>query len=308
MKASASPVVMIVRGLSRLVAALPLGAALRFGRGLGWVFGNVIRYHRRDAREALRRSLPELTGARRRKILAQMYAGQGMLVVEILRQAAYPGEEVAGRIDVEGKEHLEGALARGKGVLVLTAHVGNWDLLGMIARRFGYPLTIIAKDIKNSALNAFIIETREKSGVRVVSARRSYRACLSALRKNELVGFVLDQNMIAAEGVFVDFFGRPACTTPGLAFMAAHSGAPVVPVFMIRRPSGGHVVKILPALDPPPDREEATLRRATQEYTRIIEEIIRRHPEQWIWIHRRWRTKPPPAGGDAADKKSAANL
>jgi KDO2-lipid IV(A) lauroyltransferase len=195
----------------------------------------------------------------------------------------------------EDEVHMRNVLAAGKGLLVLASHMGNWDLLCTMAPHFNFPSTIITKKIKNESLNRFWMEARARFGLKFVPAHNSYRQCLAALRKNEIVGFVLDQNMIRTEGIFVDFFGKPACTTPGLAYMSAQSGAAVTPVFITRQPGGRHIVKVLPAIPPPPDRKPETVRLYTQQYTRIIEDMIRQYPDQWIWIHRRWRTVPEAA-------------
>lgn len=281
----------LLRAAAGRVARMPLDRALALGARLGDWFGNVLRYHRRDARDALRRAFPDKPAAEVERLLAAMYEHLGMNVIESLRLAG-GREDQLDLVTVHGEEHLKAALARRRGALILTAHLGNWDLLSLIPPRRGYPLTVITKDVKHPALNAFWMSMRRSHGLRLVPVRGSYRTCLAALRRNELVGFVLDQNMIAAEGIFVDFFSRPACTTPGLAYMAAQAQAPVVPAFIVRGAGGHHDVYALPALDPPPDRHEDTIRAATQTYTRIIEDWVRRYPEQWIWIHRRWRTRP----------------
>ena len=284
--------IVILKGLSRFFSALPLNMALSIGRGLGWFYGSIIRYHRKDAIEALRRSLPEKSEAERRAILKTMYLNLGMNLVEDFRLTHITDEEMRRLIAWEGEQNARDVLANGKGMIVLAAHLGNWDILCTIAPKFNYPATIITKKIKNEALNKFWMDSRSRFGLKFVPAHNSYRQCLTALRKNEIVGFILDQNMINTEGVFVDFFGKPACTSPGLAYMAAQSGAAVVPVFIHRGPNGTHTVKMLPAIPPPPDRKPDTISDYTQRYTRIIENAVREHPDQWIWIHRRWRTQP----------------
>jgi KDO2-lipid IV(A) lauroyltransferase len=290
----------VLKGIARLFSALPLNLALATGRRLGWVYGYVIRYHHPDAMEALRRSFPEKTEPELRSILKRMYLNLGMNVVEELRMGHVTDRYLHDHVSWEGESHVRESLTKGKGLLVLSAHMGNWDLLCSIAPRFNYPTTIITKNIKNSSVNQFWMDARKQFGLKFVPAHNSYRQCLAALRKNEIVGFVLDQNMIRTEGIFVEFFGKPACTTPGLAYMAAQSGAAVVPAFMLRQPDGRHLVKALPAIPPPPDRKPETILAYTERYTKIIEDMIRQHPDQWIWIHRRWRTVPaaqeaPPA-------------
>lgn len=293
----------LLKTITRFVSWLRLEPALRFGRGLGWFIGSVLRYHRKDAADALRRAFQEKSAAEINAIVASMYANLGMNLIESLRLAGGRREQVESMISVSGKEIIEEALARGRGVLLLTAHLGNWDLLSIMSLIAKLPpLTIISKDVKNKPLNDFWMGMRKEYGLRIVPAHNSYRACRSALKNNEMVGFILDQNMIAREGVFVDFFGRPACTTPGLAFMAAQSGAPIVPVCIYRASGGRHEIRVQPVIEPPSDREPETIRAATQDYTRILEDMIRERPEQWIWIHRRWRTQPKP---EDADEKSA---
>ena len=282
----------ILKGVSKFFSAMPLNQALAVGRGLGWFYGSVIRYHRQDAIEALRRSLPEKTEAERRRILANMYRNLGMNVAEDLRLAHVTDEYLRDYVSWEGEAHAHDVLAAGKGLLVLSCHMGSWDLLCSIAPHFEYPTTIITKNIKNDSVNRFWMQARERFGLKFVPAHNSYRLCLSALRKNEIIGFILDQNMIRTEGIFVEFFGKQACTTPGLAFLSAQSGAAVVPVFMIREANGHHRVIALPPIAPPPDRKPETIAAYTQQYTKVIEEMVRQYPDQWIWIHRRWKTVP----------------
>lgn len=280
--------------MAKGMAVLPLPAALSVGRGLGWLYGSVIRYHRQDALESLARAFPETSESERRRILNDMYAGLGMNLIELTRLTSLnPEQLLSGYIQVEGEEHIRHALERKKGALILTGHIGSWDLLCTVTPRFGYPLTVITKKIKQESLNRLWLDIRERFGVQFLPSHNAYRQCLKALRNNELIGFILDQNMINTEGVFVDFFGKPACTSPGLAYMAAQAQAPIVPIFIKRQPDGSHVIHIQPAIEPPADREPDTIRDATQTYTRVLEEYIRKNPSDWIWIHRRWRTKPP---------------
>lgn len=284
-----------LQALSWLTSRLPLPAALAFGRFMGWMYGSIIRYHRRDTQQALALGLPEVPSRQRSEIRRRMYANLGMNVVEITRLPHVSEAQLAGLIDWEDEFHAHDVLAAGKGLLVLSGHIGNWDLLCSMAPRFNYPTTIITKRIKNKGVNDYWMDTRARFGLKFVPAHNSYRQCLTALRKNEIVGFILDQNMIVDEGIFVDFFGRPACTTPGLAYMSAQSGAAVVPAFMLRQPGGRHRLRVMPPIPPPPDRKPETIHAYTQQYTKVIENMIRQYPDQWIWLHRRWRTRPPQA-------------
>lgn len=283
-----------IKTVSLALALLPLPLALALGRGFGWFLGRVLRYRRREVLEALERSLA-LPAEECVRIYHEMWRHLGMNVVETMLVAAGKERELFERITVIGEEHAKAALARGKGGFVLTGHCGNWELLGMWTATAKYPpLTILVKRIRNRAINDLIMETRGRlvNDVNIVQQSvRSIRACLRALEQGEIVSFLLDQNTTYNEGVFVNFFGKLCCTSDGLAKMAARTQAPIVPVFMRRTADYRHEITIHPPIDPPAMRDKRTLHEATQQYTKVIEEQIRRHPAQWIWIHRRWRTQ-----------------
>ncbi len=283
----------IAHGLARLSRP----ASLRVGAGLGWLTGRVVRFRRRYALDALRQSMPELSQAQASAALDGMYRNLATNLVEILRaevSVENPGPDF---FSYEGEELVTAALARGRGALMLMAHYGSWELLAMFAAQRGYQLHIVAKKFKNDAVNQLWNQLRERYGIKVIYAHNAARPVLRALRENALVGFMLDQHRPREQGVFVEFFGRPASTSPGLAILSSQSQAPVLPVFIQRRPGGGHHIRVLPEVLPPPDREPATVLRYTQRYTTILENEIRAQPAEWIWIHRRWKTQPLP--GDA---------
>jgi KDO2-lipid IV(A) lauroyltransferase len=156
---------------------------------------------------------------------------------------------------------------------------------------------VVVKEIKGRMMDEFITRGRTRYGNHMLPRQNSFRDCLRVLKANGILGIMLDPNMIRSEGIFVEFLGKPACTTPGLAFLSAQSGAPVVPMACIRVP-GGHEVRIGEPFPAPPDREPETIRRATQEYSHAVEDAIRADPDQWIWIHRRWRTRPLAYAGE----------
>ncbi len=284
--------IILLRMLSHGLALLPLSWALVVGRGLGWVMGHVVRHHRADALDALARSMPELSPTEVRRAVNRMYAHLGMTIVECARLIRANRTYASTCMEWIHQERLDHALKEG-GVLALSAHCGNWELAPVVAPVvLGCSVDAITKPIKGRALQRYMAETRGRFGLGNLPSKGAYREILRRLRQGHLIGFVLDQNMIDREGVFVDFFGRPACTTPGLAHLSAATGCPVVPIFAERLPDGRHRVHVLEAMEPPPDKEEATLTAYTQRYTRLIEDFVREHPEQWIWLHRRWKTTP----------------
>jgi Kdo2-lipid IVA lauroyltransferase/acyltransferase len=292
----------LLKTTAKAVAWLPAGWARALALHWGWMLARVVRLRRTYVLATLARCFPEKTEAERRAIYVENCRQQAQNLVELMRFAGGREAELGELVDVQGEEHVRSALERGRGVLILIAHYGNYDLMGLYAaKRFGYPLTIITKTLRNAELNALWWELRRKAGVNEVPAHNSYRTCVKVLKKNELVGFMLDQNRPAEQGVFVEFFGRTASTTPGLAFMSAQTGAPVVPVFMRRTAAGRHALEARPALEPPADRKEETLREHTARYTKIIEDEIRLHPEQWLWWHKRWKSRPAGETASAAD-------
>jgi KDO2-lipid IV(A) lauroyltransferase len=291
---------LLAKVVSRHLARLSRPTMLRRGARLGWFLGHVVRHRRAEALAALRRSLPELAPAATLAALDGMYRNLTLNVLEILRMYGGATEELEALMTIEGEDIVKAALARGRGAMILTGHVGNFDMLAMFAAHRHYPLTIISKKLKNAAVNNIWSSLRERFGVNILFAHNSARGCLKALRANSLVGFLVDQNRPREQGVFVQFFGQPACTTPGLAILASQAQAPVIPIFISRRPDGTHHLQIQPLLEPPPDREPATILSYTQLYTTITERAIRQHPDQWTWIHRRWKTRPQPGDAIAA--------
>ena len=284
----------ILHRLAKLVARLPWGAANALARHWGWVLAQVVRLRRAHVLKALARGFPEKTPAECRAIYAAVCRQQALNAMELLRYVGGRQAELQAHLDVCGMENVKTGLARGNGVLVLIAHFGNYALLALqVPRLFGYPLSVIAKPLRNRTLNEIWWELQRQAGVNGIPARNAYRASVRALKDNGIVGFMLDQNRPAAQGVFVDFFGQPASTTPGLAVMSAHAGAPVLPVFIRRTPEGRHLVEVRPLVEPPPDRQPETIRAFTAACTRIIEDEIRQYPEQWLWWHKRWKSRPP---------------
>ena len=279
-------------GILKFIAALPLPVVQGIGRFVGFVFGRVLRHHRTDAFLQLERSMPELSPKECTRIINSMYSLQGVNMLEMLWYSLRGKETIADGVKFEGLEHYEEAMARGKGVLWLSAHFNNYELIPMAASTFGCKLSTVVKRIKNETINEVVEVLRNHEGLTFLPSKNAYKDCLKALRRNESVGMIIDQNMTRDEGVFIDFFGKPACSSPGLAYMAAQSKAPILPAFIHRNPNGTFVIKVLPLIDPPTDRKPETIHAATQQYNKLVEDVIRESPEHWIWMHRRWKTVP----------------
>lgn len=262
------------------------------GKGIGWFIGSCVRYRRKEVTAVLHDCFPEKSEKEIKDIISGMYRHFGANIAEWSMLNSVDLPFVRENIEIENEHLFYDTLAAGNGVIVLTAHTGNFIFLCITAGLLKIPLHVITKRIRPEWLNRRWDAVFNKLNVKTLPRRNSYRDCRKVLKNKEALGFILDQNMKRREGIFVDFFGKPACTSPGLAFLSANCKSPVLPVFAFRKNNGKHKIVVMQPLDPPPDRKPETLLAATQHYTAIIEDFIREHPEQWIWIHRRWRTRP----------------
>ena len=198
------------------------------------------------------------------------------------------------KVEVQGWEHAEAARSAGNGGIFVSGHIGNWELASAYAAKQGYTVNVVAKRIYLKTLNEKLVEMRAKMGIKTIYRDMSMRSMIRCLQKNEFLGIVPDQDVRRIGGIFVDFFGKPAYTPVGPALIALASGAPILLVRDIRM---GHYHRI--AVDPPvyADRHaprEEEVRRLVTQYTKRLEEFIREYPDQWVWTHRRWKTRPPP--------------
>ena len=194
------------------------------------------------------------------------------------------------RVEIDGLEHLKDAAVQGRGVLLLTAHLGNWELLAAAQPLTGLPLSVVLRPLDQPRLDRVVERLRRRTGAELISKRRALPDVLDALRRGRMVGILLDQNATRAEGIFAPFFGTPASTSRGLAVIALRTEAPVVPVFIRRLERGRHLIEVGPVV-PPPERDVVAF---TTSFNEAIEKAIRRAPEQWFWLHKRWKTRPRP--------------
>ena len=230
--------------------------------------------------------------AERKQWLRRMYRNLGLNVIESFRSTEWSADYVQQHIRIEGLEHIEKTVTEGNGTLFLSGHIGNWELMAFICSHLPAQAHIVVKDLKPPELNDLIVSTREKIGVRVISRLNSLRNCLKVLRNNEILAFMMDQNVIRREGHFVNFFGKSACTTPGVAQLSAKTQSPIVPVIMWRESDTDHRIRIFPPLAPTESSDEEAIVAKMAECNAFLERIIREDPSQWTWVHRRWRTRP----------------
>lgn len=279
--------------LKAVFAPLPRRLCLAIGRLAGSAFFCLDGRHRRLALRNLATAFgTEKAPAERRAIARSSFRHFGAVTADVLKLFHLSAERTRALLEVEGEEHLTRALASGRGALIVTGHIGNWEVAAAAMSRFG-KLNVIARRLDNSALEKELLGLRRRLGATVIYKKEAARRVLEALRAGEIVAILIDQNVLRREGVFVDFFGRPASTTPGLAAFHLRTGAPVVPVFC--RPTATAAYRIV--VHPPPELpaggpDEANVLKITQILTKIIETEVRRTPEVWLWFHDRWRSRP----------------
>ncbi|MCM2282533.1 MAG: lysophospholipid acyltransferase family protein [Bdellovibrionaceae bacterium] len=279
--------------LSFLIASLPAQVRAALGDFIGLLWFDVLRIRRRVALENLRRAFPDWSEAHRESTARWSLRHMGRNLVEYTLFPFYDETDVARCFEIHGREHVENALALGKGCLFLGMHLGNGDFAIATCSRIGLSMNLISKLFKARWLNDLWFGMRRKHGTRFIAPEKSTFEILKALKRNEIVIFVLDQFMGPPVGVRTRFFGHETGTALGLALIAERTGAPVIPSYTFRKPDGRHVLVFeapLPGLSAPDESlRKENIARMTQAYTDKIESIVRKHPEQWMWIHRRWK-------------------
>lgn len=273
------------------VSRLPRRITLVIGRWLGTLAFWLAPQQRELACEHLRRSLTLSDEHWVRTIAKQCFQHLGKTVVEFMQFPRLDSEQIQRYVTFEGVEHVEQALAQGKGAIILTGHFGNWELLAASISATIAPLTPIVRELRSPRLNALVSRYREKAGYTTIDRDTGIRHALRCLKRNELLGIVADVDTTVS-GVFVDFFGRRAYTPYSPVAIALKTGATILPTFIVRQPDGSHRAIIeSPLALKRTDTKEKDLVINTQKFTKIIESYIRQYPAQWIWMHRRWKTE-----------------
>ena len=283
----------------KFVGALPRPLARAAGITLGWIICFLHRRLRWVGMRNLALAYPEMSRRKRARILRGVFTSLGRQLAEVCLFPKYTRENVEEVVVYDGFENFQRAVARGKGVLFLTGHLGGWELSAFAHSLYGHPLHVVMRALDNPYLDRLTREYRSMHGNSMIDKDEPVRALLSAMKAGETVGILMDTNMTPPQGVFVDFFGIPACTPSGLARIALRTDAAVVPGFTIWDPE---LQKYRLRFDPVVEvirtgNDEADIVANTQRFTKIIEDFVRRYPDQWLWVHRRWKTRP--AGGEA---------
>lgn len=290
----------LLRVFGVLCRVLPRRANLAVGRAIGMTGYCLSGNRRRVALDNLDRSFgDEISRSEKIRYAKGSFTNFGMGLTEFFTFPSLSGTRLNEILDVTGIENLDSALAEGRGALILTLHMGMWELIPAALISRGYDMAIVAKAARTESANRMLTGFRQSVGVSVLYGSGIMRGILRQLSSGGLVGFVLDQNALPEDGIFVPFFGRLACTLDSLAVIAIRSGAPVVPIYSYRH-GAGHKVVVNPPVETQKvvnDKEKDVFNR-TLAYTQWIEKVVRAHPEQWMWLHERWKTKPPDGGDD----------
>jgi KDO2-lipid IV(A) lauroyltransferase len=285
----------LVLAVARVLGWMPRSMARLLAGALAWLVYRAFGRLRRVGARNLELALPELPLAERTRILRGVYRSLSWQLVEFWRMTRYTAENTRGWMRTEGLEHYLAAQARGKGVLIVTGHLGAWELSSFYHSLMGHPMGMVIRRLDNRPLDDYVNSVRCLHGNRVLHKDDFARGLLTAMHAGETVGILMDTNMTPPQGVFVEFFGRQACTASGLARVALKTGAAVLPGFMVWEPAErGYVLHFGPELGfARSDDGEADIVAATELCTQAIESWVRRYPGQWLWIHRRWKTRPP---------------
>ena len=250
---------------------------------------------RRVGRRNLELAFPKMPASQRAAVLRQEYRHLGWLLAEFCQMSTYAQEYASRFIRYQGLEHYLGARDRGKGVFVLTGHLGAWELSSFYHSLAGYPMGMVIRRLDNSLVDSLVNTIRCQHGNRVLHKDDFARGLIGAMRAGETVGILMDTNMTPPQGLFVPFFGIEACTASGLARVALKTGAAVLPGFLLwEEPERQYVLRFGPELTLADSGDsEADAASNTALFTAVIEETIRQYPSQWLWMHRRWKTRPP---------------
>ncbi|MGH9838811.1 MAG: lysophospholipid acyltransferase family protein [Blastocatellia bacterium] len=276
------------------LGALPRRLAIEAGYAVGALAHLALPHLRRHAEINLRIAFPELDERQRSRIKQSVFRNLGRLLGEISQFPRFNRHNIESVVNYVGLENYLDAVKQGRGVILLTGHIGAWELSVFGHSIYGHPMSFLKRNVDNPLVEALADNYRSRFGNRGIDKRNSVREILKTLKSGGVVGILADLNASREEGVFVDFFGVPACTTAGVATLALRTGAVVLPGYLIwdeaARIHRLHFEQPIETIDTGNQKEDVVAN--TQRYTAALESIIRRHPDQWLWIHRRWKTRP----------------
>ena len=286
---------LLVRGLQRLAPYVSMSSVRSGGRALGRLAYYVDRSRRQIALENLAHAFPGRSAQERETLTRSMFAHFGGLVFELIKFGTYSREEMLWASEVEGAERVRQAHAKGRGVLFFTGHFGYWEIFALGHPLRDEPVSVLARPLDNPDLHRMLEDLRTSTGNSVIYRQGAVRHMLRDLSAGRGVAVLIDQHLHSADALYVGFFRRPAATTSALAALALRTGAPVIPVFSLPLPNGRYRFIYEHPVDPPRAGTPDAVREFTQRCTDVLEMYVRRYPDLWLWMHRRWRDDSPEA-------------
>jgi KDO2-lipid IV(A) lauroyltransferase len=283
-----------VRGIVGAIGLFPLKTSMSIGRNIGNVVGSLIPKLKKTGRRNLEIALSDLSVGEKEKILRGTFESLGRHLGFVSHFRKFEREDIHNLVEVVGKEHFDKAHATGRGILFFTGHFGSWEVFNLLPPAFGYEMNILVRRIDNPLVENFVDKMRTRFGSVTLDKTKSARTMFRVLENGELLGILADLNAQEKEGVFVDFFGIPASTTISIAKLALKTNAVVLPAFAVwNEAKQKYVVHLEPPIDyEKTENAEEDIKFLTQKITTVVEKYVRQFPEQWLWIHKRWNTRP----------------
>lgn len=283
-----------VRGIVGAIGLFSLKTSMNIGKNIGYAIGSLIPKLKKTGRRNLEIALSDLSADEKEKILRGTFESLGRHLGFVSHFRKFEREDIHKLVEVVGKEHFDKAHATGRGILFFTGHFGSWEVFNLLPPAFGYGMNILVRRIDNPLVENFVDKMRTRFGSVTLDKTKSARTMFRVLERGELLGILADLNAQKKEGVFVDFFGIPASTTISIAKLALKTNAVVLPAFAVwNEEKQKYVVHLEPPIDyEKTEKTEADIKTLTQKITVVVEKYVRQFPEQWLWIHKRWNTRP----------------
>lgn len=300
MKLNKLRLVQFIEYILAMLAALPFYLlpqkfAFRIGELLGELLYRIMPRRRQIGYKNLTIAFgDELTEQEKYQILRSNFSNLGKSLVETLHFPKMSKDYLRGKVNILGQENFLSAKSKGRGVIYLTGHVGNWEMSSHAQSAAGHPLSIVVRPLDNRYLNKVVTRLRTIHGNKVLARGNGLRQIIAALKNKDAVGILMDQNTLRSRGIFVDFFGKSACTIPVIAILALRYNVPVIPGFIVRTGFDTHTIHIGQEIEIQRSGDtQKDIEINTANFNKIIESFIRQYPDQWFWIHNRWKTRPP---------------
>jgi KDO2-lipid IV(A) lauroyltransferase len=284
---------LLVRGVMALVRRLPMRTVRTIGHRLGRLAFYFDNSRRRIALENLTNAFPSRSRPEIETIAQAMFAHFAAVLLELLKFATLTEAEMTALVDVEGTDRVTQAYQQGRGVILITGHFGYWEVQGIMLALQTKPSSVLARPLDNPYLHEMLEQIRRRTGNSVIYRQGAVRKILRELAANRGVAILIDQHLHTPDAIYVDFFRRPAATTSAVGALAARTGATVIPSFGLPIENGRYRLVFDHPIEPPRDDTPDAIREFTQRCTDVLEMYVRRNPELWLWMHRRWRERPP---------------